>query len=180
MHNLHKRNEPNQIPSSSLLNPASIDTLQSRPASAASSVFDTTPKGVHVVTNQSTDDTPHGRVGESNDRDGSNSSFIVVSGGTGCNSICSAFGEAVCYVLPVSDNGGSSSEVIVVAFLHLPNLMRTFLDHSGIRPVVCDKYRLIIGPNFLLLDNRRRSFYRLVPPKLFSVNATDAATGSVR
>jgi hypothetical protein len=40
-------------------------------------------------------------------------SFLVVSGGTGCNSICSAFGNAT-YVLPVSDDGGSSSEIIRV------------------------------------------------------------------
>ncbi|KAK7692776.1 hypothetical protein QCA50_004409 [Cerrena zonata] len=40
-------------------------------------------------------------------------SFIVISGGTGCNSICPAFGNA-CYVLPVSDDGGSSSEIIRV------------------------------------------------------------------
>lgn len=41
-------------------------------------------------------------------------SYIVISGGTGCNSICPAFGQDVCYVLPVSDNGGSSSEIIRV------------------------------------------------------------------
>jgi len=41
-------------------------------------------------------------------------SYLVISGGTGCNEICSAFGEDVCYVLPVSDNGGSSSEIIRV------------------------------------------------------------------
>ncbi|KIJ53415.1 hypothetical protein M422DRAFT_155365 [Sphaerobolus stellatus SS14] len=41
-------------------------------------------------------------------------SFIVVSGGTGCNSLCSAFGTNTCYVLPVSDDGGSSSEIIRV------------------------------------------------------------------
>ncbi|KAI0089871.1 UPF0052-domain-containing protein [Irpex rosettiformis] len=40
-------------------------------------------------------------------------SFLVISGGTGCNSICSAFGNAT-YVLPVSDDGGSSSEIIRV------------------------------------------------------------------
>ena len=45
--------------------------------------------------------------------DTENPSFIVISGGTGCNSICSAFGDA-CYVLPVSDDGGSSSEIIRV------------------------------------------------------------------
>ena len=42
-------------------------------------------------------------------------SFVVISGGTGCNSICSAFGNAdACYALPVSDDGGSSSEIIRV------------------------------------------------------------------
>ncbi|KAI0656776.1 UPF0052-domain-containing protein [Cubamyces menziesii] len=41
-------------------------------------------------------------------------SFIVISGGTGCNSICSAFGHAASYILPVSDDGGSSSEIIRV------------------------------------------------------------------
>ncbi|KAI0726018.1 UPF0052-domain-containing protein [Fomitopsis betulina] len=42
------------------------------------------------------------------------SSFLVISGGTGCNSICAAFGGNACYVLPVSDDGGSSSEIIRV------------------------------------------------------------------
>ena len=41
-------------------------------------------------------------------------SFVVISGGTGCNSICSAFGQSACYILPVSDDGGSSSEIIRV------------------------------------------------------------------
>ncbi|KAF4623230.1 hypothetical protein D9613_001997 [Agrocybe pediades] len=40
-------------------------------------------------------------------------SFLVISGGTGGNAICSAF-RNVCYVLPVSDDGGSSSEIIRV------------------------------------------------------------------
>lgn len=41
---------------------------------------------------------------------------LVISGGTGCNAICSAFGRAnnAAYVLPVSDDGGSSSEIIRV------------------------------------------------------------------
>ncbi|KAJ3873788.1 hypothetical protein F5051DRAFT_462898 [Lentinula edodes] len=43
---------------------------------------------------------------------GSNS-FVLVSGGTGGNAICTAFPNA-CYVLPVSDDGGSSSEIIRV------------------------------------------------------------------
>ena len=41
-------------------------------------------------------------------------SYIVISGGTGCNPICSAFGPEACYVLPISDDGGSSSEIIRV------------------------------------------------------------------
>jgi len=41
-------------------------------------------------------------------------SYLVISGGTGCNAICAAFALSACYVLPVSDNGGSSSEIIRV------------------------------------------------------------------
>ncbi|EGN94109.1 hypothetical protein SERLA73DRAFT_115023 [Serpula lacrymans var. lacrymans S7.3] len=44
---------------------------------------------------------------------GKSPSFLVISGGTGGNSICNSFGQA-CYVLPVSDDGGSSSEIIRV------------------------------------------------------------------
>ncbi|KAJ3825917.1 hypothetical protein F5880DRAFT_1622475 [Lentinula raphanica] len=40
-------------------------------------------------------------------------SFVLISGGTGGNAICTAFPDA-CYVLPVSDDGGSSSEIIRV------------------------------------------------------------------
>ncbi|KIJ59822.1 hypothetical protein HYDPIDRAFT_99914 [Hydnomerulius pinastri MD-312] len=39
--------------------------------------------------------------------------MTVISGGSGGNSICSAFDNA-CFVLPVSDDGGSSSEIIRV------------------------------------------------------------------
>ena len=39
--------------------------------------------------------------------------YLVISGGTGGNAICSAFDD-VCHVLPVSDDGGSSSEIIRV------------------------------------------------------------------
>lgn len=45
---------------------------------------------------------------------GSTSSYLVISGGTGCNAICAAFDQRACYVLPVSDDGGSSSEIIRV------------------------------------------------------------------
>ncbi|KAF7310424.1 hypothetical protein HMN09_00584400 [Mycena chlorophos] len=41
-------------------------------------------------------------------------SYVVISGGTGGNAICSAFGPRACYVLPVSDDGGSSAEIIRV------------------------------------------------------------------
>lgn len=41
-------------------------------------------------------------------------SFVVISGGTGGNAICAAFGDECHYVLPVSDDGGSSSEIIRV------------------------------------------------------------------
>jgi hypothetical protein len=42
-------------------------------------------------------------------------SYMVVSGGTGCNAICSVFPQTrTCYVLPVTDDGGSSSEIIRV------------------------------------------------------------------
>ncbi|KAG8807245.1 hypothetical protein FRC17_004558 [Serendipita sp. 399] len=41
--------------------------------------------------------------------------FIVLSGGSGCNAFCSAFPQnQTCYVLPVTDDGGSSSEIIRV------------------------------------------------------------------
>jgi hypothetical protein len=41
-------------------------------------------------------------------------SFVVISGGTGGNAICAAFGNDCHYILPVSDDGGSSSEIIRV------------------------------------------------------------------
>jgi 2-phospho-L-lactate transferase CofD len=41
-------------------------------------------------------------------------SFVVISGGTGGNAVCSAFHSTTSYVLPVSDDGGSSSEIIRV------------------------------------------------------------------
>lgn len=41
-------------------------------------------------------------------------SYVVVSGGTGCNALTGAFGPKTTYVLPVSDDGGSSAEIIRV------------------------------------------------------------------
>ncbi|RPD70798.1 UPF0052-domain-containing protein [Lentinus tigrinus ALCF2SS1-7] len=81
--------------------------------SPGSSVFDLPtqlgqPKATpqqHLVAGQSTK-LPDGAQNET--------SFVVISGGTGCNSICCAFGQSACYILPVSDDGGSSSEIIRV------------------------------------------------------------------
>ncbi|WWC70730.1 uncharacterized protein I206_104681 [Kwoniella pini CBS 10737] len=39
-------------------------------------------------------------------------SYLIISGGTGANSIASAFGNSPAFVLPVSDDGGSSSEIL--------------------------------------------------------------------
>ncbi|WVQ83085.1 hypothetical protein IAT38_005223 [Cryptococcus sp. DSM 104549] len=39
-------------------------------------------------------------------------SYIIISGGTGANSIAGAFGSSPAFVLPVSDDGGSSSEIL--------------------------------------------------------------------
>ena len=39
-------------------------------------------------------------------------SYLIFSGGTGANSIANAFGPSPAFVLPVSDDGGSSSEIL--------------------------------------------------------------------
>ncbi|KAK8858603.1 hypothetical protein IAR55_002832 [Kwoniella newhampshirensis] len=39
-------------------------------------------------------------------------SYLIISGGTGANSIAAAFGPSPAFVLPVSDDGGSSSEIL--------------------------------------------------------------------
>ena len=39
-------------------------------------------------------------------------SYVIISGGTGANSIVSAFGLSPAFVLPVSDDGGSSAEIL--------------------------------------------------------------------
>lgn len=54
-------------------------------------------------------------------------SFVVISGGTGGNAICSAFGNASHYILPVSDDGGSSSEIIRV--LGGPSIGQGYILH---------------------------------------------------
>ena len=39
-------------------------------------------------------------------------SYLIISGGTGANAIATAFGPSPAFVLPVSDDGGSSSEIL--------------------------------------------------------------------
>jgi len=89
--------------------------------SSASSVFDlnvTSP-----IFNAQTPNRPPSRVSpllrdrghlSSEEQQNDPISSIVISGGTGCNAICSAFEDDTVYVLPVSDDGGSSSEIIRV------------------------------------------------------------------
>ncbi|KAF8973791.1 hypothetical protein BDZ97DRAFT_1900575 [Flammula alnicola] len=80
-------------------------------SSPGSSVFDLpiqiSTLGLNVSNDASVDVNRHGWV------PADDASFLVISGGTGGNAICSAFANA-CYVLPVSDDGGSSSEIIRV------------------------------------------------------------------
>ncbi|KDQ54965.1 hypothetical protein JAAARDRAFT_181752 [Jaapia argillacea MUCL 33604] len=89
----------------------------SQPDSPGSSIFDlpTRPRPPRLSTILSPDGRGHKTdlVEPPVKEDNSKASYLVISGGTGCNSICSAFGNA-CYVLPVSDDGGSSSEIIRV------------------------------------------------------------------
>jgi hypothetical protein len=86
------------------------------PVSRASSVFD----GPSYERNQESQDTPEAVSTESHRTwhsaaEQAATTLIVISGGTGCNAICSAFSQAyTCYVLPVTDDGGSSSEIIRV------------------------------------------------------------------
>jgi len=85
----------------------------SRPHSAASSVFDLPSTNVGLQSNHQTLATTPIRFSSTDsltlEREAA--SYMVISGGTGCNGIVGAFGSRVTYVLPVSDNGGSSSEV---------------------------------------------------------------------
>lgn len=103
------------------------------------------------------------------DDDGESTPILVISGGTGCNSICSAFGRRACYVLPVSDNGGSSAEIIRVlgARVFAPSsalfnscrraIHRSVLVAASVvlvfRPVAQGTYAAVLSVSFL---TRRR------------------------
>ncbi|KAF8509851.1 UPF0052-domain-containing protein [Hysterangium stoloniferum] len=93
----------------SYLSPNQFHTTGSSPTS---SVFDL-PIQNHSPLRRNDDEGSSARL-----TDNGNAAFIVISGGTGCNSLCSAFGQSTCYVLPVSDDGGSSSEIIRVIGNH--------------------------------------------------------------
>ena len=87
--------------------------------SPSSSVFDlpvqpTNPSPQPLATQGSSSDDPRTRV-QTTDVPTPDSSpkITVISGGSGGNAICSAFDNAS-FVLPVSDDGGSSSEIIRV------------------------------------------------------------------
>lgn len=88
-------------------------TLQGSPGS---SVFDL-PTQPSISANLSSNHVSHSHLQTSTTRESGQchepTSCLVISGGTGGNAICSAFDNA-CYVLPVSDDGGSSSEIIRV------------------------------------------------------------------
>ena len=93
--------------------------------SPGSSIFDlptTADSRLHIqsaahIAGENTDGSFAGGASESGDDLEADDvpSCLVISGGTGCNAICAAFGTArASYVLPVSDDGGSSSEIIRV------------------------------------------------------------------
>lgn len=114
--NQSQRNNPNTLsPTSTLLGVGRLDRGLESPGS---SVFDlpTQPEAVSIrlpplpPPTISVDQTSHQSDTKATVPP---ASFIVISGGTGGNAICSAFGDA-CFVLPVSDDGGSSSEIIRV------------------------------------------------------------------
>ncbi|WVQ73227.1 hypothetical protein IAR50_002793 [Cryptococcus sp. DSM 104548] len=56
-------------------------------------------------------DSPNGDLAEAKDQV-KELSYLIISGGTGANSIAGAFGHSPAFVLPVSDDGGSSSEIL--------------------------------------------------------------------
>jgi hypothetical protein len=89
------------------------------PLSRASSVFDLP----SYEQNRSASKTPEVTgVHSTSHQIRGDETFIVISGGTGCNAFCGAFDQAsTCYVLPVTDDGGSSSEIIrVIGLAVLP------------------------------------------------------------
>ena len=81
--------------------------------SPSSSVFDLPVQPSHPQTTAPLLKTAQVEDGNKVDHSDSSPQIVVISGGSGGNSICNAFHSA-CFVLPVSDDGGSSSEIIRV------------------------------------------------------------------
>ncbi|KAI0321925.1 hypothetical protein OF83DRAFT_1236643 [Amylostereum chailletii] len=99
---------------SSPFSPSSLSVRDPLVSSPGSTVFDLPTEHTRTRTHRPSQLQLPGSAGTAGQSDvDSGPSCIVLSGGTGCNAICSAFGRA-CYVLPVSDDGGSSSEIIRV------------------------------------------------------------------
>ncbi|KAJ7771927.1 hypothetical protein DFH07DRAFT_997593, partial [Mycena maculata] len=89
-------------------------TVNGDAGSPGSSVFDLPTQSAGAPTDRPSQVHPSLKHPTVAPLDESNTSYVVISGGTGGNAICSAFGADACYVLPVSDDGGSSSEIIRV------------------------------------------------------------------
>ena len=96
-------NRLDDSPSSSVFDlpvqPANPSPQPLAPRESSSNNFDLHPR---ILSVQTAADTPE-----------SSPKITVISGGSGGNAICSAFDNG-CFVLPVSDDGGSSSEIIRV------------------------------------------------------------------
>ncbi|KAG8754867.1 hypothetical protein FRC14_004559 [Serendipita sp. 396] len=96
-----------------------MDSLNPRlhiePASRASSIFDLPTHNPGRSTTEFIEQEGSGSTWTHKGIGILSATFIVISGGSGCNAICSAFPQnQTCYVLPVTDDGGSSSEIIRV------------------------------------------------------------------
>jgi hypothetical protein len=92
-----------------------LSASESHPESPASAVFDLPTQSPTAARQDSRLNLPQLAIPSTLGLSDTSSepSYIFLSGGTGGNAICSAF-ERACYVLPVSDDGGSSSEIIRV------------------------------------------------------------------
>ncbi|KAJ7451152.1 UPF0052-domain-containing protein [Mycena latifolia] len=103
-------------PSRPLTNSSGLTlTVGGDAGSPGSSVFDLPTQSAGVSLDRPSQAHPSLKQKQVNESaSGTGTSFVVISGGTGGNAICSAFGSNACYVLPVSDDGGSSSEIIRV------------------------------------------------------------------
>ena len=97
-------------------------------------------------------------------KSGSTSSYLVISGGTGCNAICAAFAQRACYVLPVSDDGGSSSEIIrVLGGPSIGNLppSHPFTPHPSMRCVAVEEETASAAASHAYNNNAQVTFARV-------------------